>query len=107
MNSDQQMDVYVVCIARYHDTNSARLGLLKLLAENENINIKVADSFRDVETVANSKLLLTYTCDLRPTLLEQEALFDFISIIANSLRFLPLMPCSNLYLVGICPNFGS
>ena len=67
----------MVCNARYHDTNSARLELRKLLAENENIDTKVADSFRDVEMMANSKLPLTYTCDPRPTLLEQEALFDF------------------------------
>ena len=89
------MEVYVVCNARYHDTNSARLRLPKLLAENENVDTKVADSFRDVETMANSKLLLTYTCDLRPTLLEQEALFDFFSITADSLRFMALVPCSN------------
>ena len=78
MESDQQIDVYLVCNARYHDTNFARLELLKLLAENENINTRVADSFRDVEAIANSKLLLTYTCDLRPTLDEQEALSAFL-----------------------------
>ena len=78
MESDQQIDVYLVCNARYHDTNFARLELLKLLAENENINTRVADSFRDVEAIANSKLLLTYTCDLRPTLDEQDALSAFL-----------------------------
>ena len=68
MGSDQQINGYLVCNARYHDNNFARLELLKRLAENENINTKVADSFRDVEAIANSKLLLIHTCDLRPTL---------------------------------------
>ena len=78
MESDQQIDVYLVCNARYHDTNFARLELLKLLAENENINTKVAASFRDIESIANSRLLLTYACDLRPTIPEQEALSNFL-----------------------------
>ena len=74
MNNNQQIDVYLVCNARYHDTNFARLELLKLLAENENINTQVAASFSDIESIANSTLLLTYACDLRPTIPEQEAL---------------------------------
>ena len=37
MDSDQQIDVYVVCNAQYHDTNFAKLELSKLLGENENI----------------------------------------------------------------------
>ncbi len=90
MGSDQQINVYLVCNARYHDNNFARLELLKRLAENENINTKVADSFRDVEAIANSKLLLTYTCELRPTLREQEAL-SFSKMAVNGSRFMPLM----------------
>ena len=34
--------VYLVCNARYHDTNFARLELLKVLAENEDIHTHVA-----------------------------------------------------------------
>ena len=90
MGSDQQINVYLVCNARYHDNNFARLELLKRLAENENINTKVADSFRDVEAIANSKLLLTYTCELRPTLREQEAL-SFSKMAVNGSRLMPLM----------------
>tara|TARA_Y100001978_G_C23408531_1_gene298027 strand:- start:384 stop:551 length:168 start_codon:yes stop_codon:yes gene_type:complete len=55
MDSDQQIDVYVVCNAQYRDTSFARLELPKLLAENKNINSEVADRFRDVEATANSK----------------------------------------------------
>jgi len=79
MEKDQRIDVYLVCNARYHDTNFARLELLKLLAEHEDINTRVADTFSDTEAIANSKFLITYTCDLRPTLEEQEALGKFLS----------------------------
>ena len=43
------IDVYLVCNAKYHDTNFARLELLKLLAEHEDIHTGVAASFADTE----------------------------------------------------------
>lgn len=78
MQKDQKIDVYLVCNARYHDTNFARLELLKLLGENEDINTRVAENFSDTEAISESTLLITYTCDLRPTLEEQDALADFL-----------------------------
>ena len=78
MDKDQQIDVYLVVNAKYHDTNFARLELLKLLAENEDINTKVADSFSDLTAIQNSAFLITYTCDLRPTVGEQEGLAQFL-----------------------------
>ena len=78
MGSDEKMDVYVVCNAKYHDTNFARLELLKLLGENEDIHTHVADSFRDITQISQCRLLITYTCDLRPTPEEQEGLQRFI-----------------------------
>ena len=79
MEKDEKLDVYLVCNARYHDTNFARLELLKLLAEHEDINARVAQNFADVDAIASSKLLITYTCDLRPTDAEQEALDVFLA----------------------------
>lgn len=78
MSEAERIDVYLVCNARYHDTNFARLELLKLLAENEDINTRVADSFADTEAIKASRLLITYTCDLRPTQAEQAALGKFL-----------------------------
>lgn len=78
MADDQLIDVYLVCNARYHDTNFARLELLKLLAEDDNIHTRVADSFSDLEGIRSSRLLITYTCDLRPTEAEQDGLAAFL-----------------------------
>lgn len=78
MTKDQKIDVYLVCNAKYHDTNFARLELLKLLGEHEDIHTRVAENFSDTEAIAASKLLITYTCDLRPTPEEQEALTEFL-----------------------------
>jgi type 1 glutamine amidotransferase len=79
MDKTETLDVYLVCNARYHDTNFARLELLKLLAEHEDIHTRVAQDFSDIEAIAKSRLLITYTCDLRPTLEQQEALDAFLT----------------------------
>ncbi len=79
MESNEKVDVYLVCNAKYHDTNFARLELLKLLAENEDISTRVADSFADIKGIQSSSLLITYTCDLRPTEEEQRALAEFLA----------------------------
>ncbi len=73
-----RIDVYLVCNAKYHDTNFARLELLKLLAEKEDVWTRVADSYADVAAIDVSRLLITYTCDLCPTLEEQAALRQFL-----------------------------
>ncbi|MEM7016952.1 MAG: ThuA domain-containing protein [Pseudomonadota bacterium] len=78
MATDQKVDVYLVCNAKYHDTNFARLELLKLLAEQEDVWVRVADSYADIGAISASTLLITYTCDLCPSEAEQDALHQFL-----------------------------
>ena len=78
MDNDLPIHVYLVCNARFHDTNFARLELLKLLAENEDVHVRVAENFSDVDAIKRSALLITYTCDLRPEKSEQKALGEFL-----------------------------
>lgn len=70
---------YLVANAKYHDTDYARLELLKLLGERPEIRTKVAQDFSDVEAIAESDFLITYTCDLRPTLQQEDALRDYVA----------------------------
>jgi type 1 glutamine amidotransferase len=71
---DSRIDVYLVVNARYHDTNFARLELLKLLAEQADVWVHVAADFSDIETLSRCRTLITYTCDLCPTLDQQKGL---------------------------------
>ena len=64
--------------ARFHDTNFARLELLKLLAEDDDVWVRVGESFADTEAIRASDVLVTYTCDLRPEPEEEEALRAFV-----------------------------
>ena len=74
-----KIDVYLVVNARFHDTNFARLELLKLLAEDDDVWVRVAESFADTDAIRASDILVTYTCDLRPEPAEEEALRDFVA----------------------------
>lgn len=70
---EHRIDGYLVCAGKYHDFDFARLELLKLLAEDDHIRVKVAQHFGDLDAIAGSDFLVTYTCDLRPSEEEQHA----------------------------------
>jgi uncharacterized protein len=73
------LDAVLVAAGKYHDIDFARLELLKLLAEHENLRVRVASDYADLGAIARSKFLLTYTCDLRPTQAQQDALAKYVS----------------------------
>jgi len=62
-----RIDAYLVAGGRYHDIDFARLELLKLLAEHDEIRVRVAADYEDVEAIAASTFLVSYTCDVRPS----------------------------------------
>lgn len=79
MTEPEPANAYLVANARYHDTDFARLELLKLLAEQPEVRTWVADSFADTSAIAEADFLVTYTCDLRPSPAEEAALRDFVA----------------------------
>ncbi len=62
-----RIDAYLVCGGKFHDFDYARRELLRLLGEDEDIRTKVAQDYADVEAMTDSDLLVSYTCDVRPT----------------------------------------
>ena len=72
------VDAVLVAAGKYHDIDFARLELLKLLAEHESLRVRVASDYADTSAIAKSKLLVTYTCDVRPTQAQQDALAAFV-----------------------------
>ncbi len=69
----------MVAAGQYHDIDHARLELLKLLAENEKIRTHVGENYHDLDAIAASDFLITYTCNLVPTEDEQLTLRDYVS----------------------------
>lgn len=74
----QRIDVYFVVGGRYHDFDFARLQILGLLHEHERIRVRVAEDYADLGAIEAADALLSYTCDVRPTAAQQEALAGFV-----------------------------
>jgi type 1 glutamine amidotransferase len=71
---ERRIDAYLVCGGKYHDFDFARLELLKLLAGDDHVRVRVSQHFVDVEAITASDFLVTYTCDVRPSADEQRAI---------------------------------
>ena len=81
----KRLDVVLVAGGKYHDIDFARLELLKLLAEDDRIRTRVYEDYSNLHAISNADFLITYTCDVRPTLEQQKVLRDFVyDIIALS-----------------------
>jgi uncharacterized protein len=87
MAENRIVDVYLVAAGQFHDIDHARLELLKLLAEHDNVRCRVAADYHDIEAIRRSDFLVTYTCNLVPTEAEQKALRDYV---ASGKRWLAL-----------------
>jgi uncharacterized protein len=72
--------VHLVCGGKYHDFDFARLQLLTLLGAHEEARVTVSADYRDADAglLDGVAFLVTYTCDVRPSLAEQEALRDWV-----------------------------
>ncbi len=74
----QRIDAHFVAAGKYHDIDFARLEILKLLGEHQNIRTTVAMDYSNVERIAACKFLITYTCDMLPTPEETVAIKAFL-----------------------------
>ncbi len=67
-----RIDVTLVAGGMYHDVDYARLELLKLLGEHEEFRVRVQPDYEDADAIAAGSILLSYTCNVRPSLAAQE-----------------------------------
>ena len=79
--------VTLVAAGEFHDIDFARLELLKLLAEDDRIRTRVVADYHDVEALAASDFIVSYTCNLVPAESEQLALRQYVE---NGGRWLAL-----------------
>ncbi len=74
-----RIDCVLVASGKFHDIDFARLELLKLLAEDERIRVRVFEDYSNLDAIRNADFLVTYTCDVIPSLDEQEALRAWVA----------------------------
>jgi len=75
----ERINCVLIAGGLYHDFDFARLELLKLLAEDERVRTRVFEDYANVDAIRAADFLVTYTCDVIPSLDVQEALRDWVS----------------------------
>jgi type 1 glutamine amidotransferase len=70
--------VHLVCGAPTHDTNYARLELLKALHEDPRVWVTIGDDFSDAAKIAEAQALVVYTCNVSPSDAELDTLEAFV-----------------------------
>jgi len=77
--SASRVSAYFVCGGKYHDIDFARAEILKLLLELECVRTRVAEDYRDVDALAASDLLVTYTVDVVPDETGAQRIRDYVA----------------------------
>ncbi len=73
-----RVDVTLVAGGKYHDIDFARLELLKLLAEHDEFRVRVQPDYEDHAAITSASVLVSYTCDVRPSVDAQAAIGDWV-----------------------------
>ncbi len=74
-----RVNAYLVAGGKWHDIDFARLELLKLLHEDGDIRVRVGEDYGDLAAIAAADLLVSYTCDVRPTEPQQDTLHAYVA----------------------------
>jgi type 1 glutamine amidotransferase len=83
----QRIEVTLVAGGKYHDIDFARMELLKLLAEHPEFRVRVQPDYEDADAIARGSILVSYTCDVRPSVEAQETINRWVE---NGGRWLAL-----------------
>lgn len=73
-----RLHAVLVCGGRWHDFDYARLRLLELLGEHPRVRTTVFQDYDCAAALEGADLLVTYTCDVRPSPAERAALARFV-----------------------------
>lgn len=79
MSEPKRINVVLVAGGRYHDIDFARLELLKLLAKDDRVRVRVFEDYANLDAIQAADFLVTYTCDVTPSLTQQEALRAWVA----------------------------
>ena len=74
-----RVDAVLVCGGRWHDFDLARRELLNELGRYDRVKTAVFADYGCEQAIAGADLLVTYTCDVRPTDAQQQLLESFVA----------------------------
>ena len=73
-----RIDGHLVAGGKYHDIDYARRELLGLLGEHDHVRVTVSADYEDVDRITGGSFLVSYTCDVRPSLDAQRAIRSWV-----------------------------
>ncbi|MEY4501386.1 MAG: hypothetical protein RIS52_1276 [Pseudomonadota bacterium] len=73
-----RINCVLICGGVWHDMDFARLELLKLLAEDPSVRTRVFEDYENIAAIEEADIIITYTCDVTPSLAAQEALREWL-----------------------------
>lgn len=71
-------DCVLVVGGKWHDFDFARRELLALIGEDEQVRIRVFEDYEDIAAIERAHFLVSYTCDVVPSLGVQERLREWV-----------------------------
>lgn len=74
-----RIDCVLVAGGLYHDIDFARLELLKLLANDARVRVRVFEDYENIAAITACDIMISYTCDIMPSLPAQEAIRDWVA----------------------------
>lgn len=74
----RRIDVTLVAGGKYHDIDFARRELLALLGEHDEFRVRVQPDYEDPSGIMASSILVSYTCDVRPSETAQRAIREWV-----------------------------
>ena len=74
----RRINVHFVCGGWWHDFDYARLQVLQLLGEHAHLRTTVSSHFEDLDLLESADVLITYTCNVRPSEAAQQALRSWV-----------------------------
>lgn len=73
-----RINAVLVVGGKWHDFDYARLELLKLLASDDRIRTQVSPDYENVGLLVDADVMITYTCDVRPSMGAQLAIRSWV-----------------------------
>ena len=74
----RRIEVTLVAGGKYHDIDFARRELLTLLAEHDEFRVRVQPDYEDTAGITSAEILVSYTCDVRPSENAQRAIRSWV-----------------------------
>lgn len=68
----------LVAAGQYHDIDFARLEVLKLLAEDDRIRVRIFEDYENIDAIRDADILISYTCNVVPSAEAQKNVQDFV-----------------------------